>query len=335
MVNVGEAKVNTENGRGGEISEGKVRRIERKVRMCDYLVVAQLFLRDNFLLRRKLEFGDVKPRLLGHWGTCHGINMVYANMEVLPNFRFILGVGHGFPALQANLLVDGELAKVDERAKFDEEGIEYICKYFSWPMGFPSHSSPMTPTVITEGGELGYALATAYGAALGKEEANVVVLIGDGELETGTALASMNLQKLVGGGKNGRVWPVLHLNGYKISGPTIYGRKSEREMAQLVRGFGYEPIWVKDLQVKRFQRAIEEGRELFEKGKKPFIIFVSEKGQGGPNEWKGKKIVGNFLAHQIPLPEAGKDEKELEMLEKWLGSYGFENDWKSWREENE
>ncbi|MBO7664571.1 phosphoketolase family protein, partial [Candidatus Saccharibacteria bacterium] len=222
--------------------------IRRRIRACDYLSVAQLYLRDNFLLKRPLEPADIKPRLLGHWGTCHGINVAYANLKEYykddENFSFVLGPGHGFPALQANLFLDGELEKVDKNATVDAAGVAYICKNFSWPDGFPSHASPFTPGIITEGGELGYALANAYGVALGHPEKTLAVLIGDGELETATAIDSLNLHDLMDSDKNGRVLPILHLNGYKISAPSIYARKSERELNELVRGFGFTPITI-------------------------------------------------------------------------------------------
>ena len=291
--------------------------IKHRVRVCDYLTVAQLFLQDNFLLNRPLSFSDIKPRLLGHWGTCHGINTVYANLVFSGvNYGFVLGPGHGFPALQANLFVDGELEKVDKNATRNLHGIEYICKNFSWPGGFPSHASPMTPHVICEGGELGYALATAYGAALGHPEKNIAVLIGDGELETATALSSMNLNKIVGGPENGRVLPILHLNGYKISGPTIYGRKSERELKELVRGFGFESLETSD-KAEEFQNVLLKARDLAH----PFIILRSEKGAGCPKEIGELKLAGNYAAHQIPLPLAKSDERQLKMLEDWLKSY--------------
>ena len=175
----------------------EIERLRRRIRACDYISVAQLYLKDNFLLTRPLEASDIKPRLLGHWGTCHGINVAYVNMKYHfrrnPVFSFVLGPGHGFPALQANLFLDGELAKVDEKASVNTAGFEYICRNFSWPDGFPSHASPFTPGIITEGGELGYALANAYGVALGHPEKVIAVLIGDGELETATALESLNL----------------------------------------------------------------------------------------------------------------------------------------------
>lgn len=305
-------------------------RIKRRVRACDYLTVAQLFLKDNFLLERPLSFDDIKPRLLGHWGTCHGINVAYANLKAFyqneynknDDFQFILGPGHGFPALQANLFIDGDLFKSDSKAKRNLEGIKYICKNFSWPDGFPSHASPMTPGVISEGGELGYALGIAYGAALGHPERNIAVLIGDGEFETATALSSMNLVKLFGTDKNGKVLPILHLNGYKISAPTVYARKSERELMSLIRGFGYTPIVVDGDDTEGFQIALEETKDKAYEN--PFIIMKTAKGETGPEYVKGQKVEGNFLAHQIPLKEAKTDKEELSILENWLKSYHFE-----------
>lgn len=342
------------------------KRITRRVRACDYLVVAQLFLQDNFLLEKGLTFDDIKPRLLGHWGTCHGINVAYANLrahflpepkvqevkenkgafkEVLDNlnkpaaakidtgfvpeksqrerdnFHFILGPGHGFPALQANLFIDGDLEKVDPKATRDEKGIEYICRNFSWPGGFPSHASPFTPGVICEGGELGYALGAAFGFALGHPEKTIAVMLGDGELETATALSSLNLIKTVGDTTyNGKVIPILHLNGYKISGPTLYGRKSERELKELIRGFGYTPLWIEGDSPEAFQGRLREAQGI----KYPFLILHTEKGATGPKEVYGKKVAGNYLAHQIPLPEAKNDAIELDILKDWLKSYDFD-----------
>lgn len=340
--------------------------IRRRVRTCDYLTVAQLFLKDNYLLEHELTFDDIKPRLLGHWGTCHGINVAYANLlaffskrekirqrqdqisktkdEFLtnlrslddpraqaqaesqtkmipdPNFSFILGPGHGFPALQANLFIDGELEKVDPKATRTSSGIAYICKNFSWPGGFPSHASPFTPGVICEGGELGYALGAAYGYCLGHPEKTVAVLLGDGEFETATALASMNLVKLLGSRAfNGQVLPILHLNGYKISAPSLYARKSERELNELIRGFGYTPIIINGDEPKTFQNALTAAMDQSH----PFLILRTEKGATGPTELHGKKVAGNFLAHQIPLPDAKTDPTELAALNDWLKSYHF------------
>ncbi len=297
-----------------------IEKITRRIRACDYLSVAQLYLQDNFLLKRKLNFVDIKPRLLGHWGTCHGINVAYANLKAHGVMTdFILGPGHGFPALQANLFVDGDLLKIDEKAQRNLAGIKYICKKFSWPGGFPSHASPITPGVICEGGELGYALANAYGLSLGHPEKQIAVLIGDGELETATALASLNLCKLFSTDTNGKVLPILHLNGYKISGPSISARKSERELLEMIRGFGYEPLMVNGDKTADFQLALEKTDTL----QTPFIVMKTEKGATGPRFLDGKKIAGNYLAHQIPLKNVKTNLTELDALEEWLRSYHF------------
>lgn len=298
----------------GQVDYATLEKIRKRIRACDYLSVAQLYLRDNFLMERPLKADDIKPRLLGHWGTCHGINVAYANLKSYfsdnPSFSFVLGPGHGFPALQANLLVDGELAKIDEKATANEDGIEYVCRNFSWPDGFPSHASPITPTIITEGGELGYALANAYGVALGHPEKTIAVLIGDGELETATTLDSLNLRNLLTGSNNGAVLPVLHLNGYKISAPSIYARKSERELNELVRGFGFTPVWIYGSDPEEFQEA------LHEKVDSPFYILRTAKGETGPNL--------HHEAHQIPLKEPATSSDELDKLEDWMKSYHFE-----------
>jgi xylulose-5-phosphate/fructose-6-phosphate phosphoketolase len=288
--------------------------IEKRIRACDYLCVAELYLRDNFLLSRPLRHDDIKMRLLGHWGTCHGINVAYANLKAFfkndPNFSFVLGPGHGFPALNANLFIDGELNKVDPKASVDYDGLCYICRDFSWPDGFPSHASPATPTVITEGGELGYATANAYGVALGHPEKTIAVLIGDGELETATALDSLNLKNLLSGPNNGKVLPILHLNGYKISAPSIYARKTEEELLNLINGFGYEPIVIDGDNPEVFQNALRKAI------KDPFYILKTKKGAGGPNF--------GHESHQIPLKNPAKNAEELRRLEDWLKSYRFE-----------
>lgn len=296
-----------------------INEINHRIRFCNYLSVAQIFLQDNFLLNRPLEFSDIKPRLLGHWGSCPGINIAYANLKArFPKMQFILGPGHGFPALQANLYYDGNLYEYYSDATPNLHGIEYVCKNFSWPYGFPSHASPMTPGIISEGGELGYALATAYGAALGKPEKFIAVLIGDGELETATALASLNLNKLLDSDRNGHVLPILHLNGYKISGPTIYGRSSERELLNLFRGFGYDPVIIDGTNTELFQETLATLK------KNTFIIMKTPKGYTGPKEVNGTKVEGNCAAHQVPLPNAKTDREQLKMLEEWLKSYNFE-----------
>ena len=295
-----------------------VENIRSRIAFCDYLSVAQIFLCNNFFLERPLEFTDIKPRLLGHWGACPGINFMYANIHAIyGDAQFILGSGHGFPALQANLFYDNELVKVDPNATKTESGIKYLCKSFSWPYGFPSHASPFTPGVITEGGELGYALGAAYGAALNKPGKLIFCLMGDGELETATAIDSLNLNKLLATPSNGEVVPILNLNGYKISGPTILGRKSERELKEMIRGFGFIPCVINGMNIEKCQSVLKN------LPKNAFLILISDKGHGAPAWLDGKKLAGNYRAHQVPLPNAGTDREQLNLLEEWLKSYNF------------
>lgn len=231
--------------------QNKLQRTAERIRACNYLTVAQIFLKDNFLLERPLSFDDIKPRLLGHWGTCPGINLVYSCMRNIfadqkENTVFVLGPGHGFPALQANLFYDGDLAAVDPTLSRDYAGLAKISELFSRIGGFPSHASPSAPGVICEGGELGYSLATAYGYCLGHPERTAIVLLGDGEFETATTLASLNLNDLLSSPNNGKIIPILHLNGYKISGPTVASRRSAHQLNELIRGFGFQPIRIEE-----------------------------------------------------------------------------------------
>lgn len=209
--------------------------LEKYVRVTNYLSVTQMFLQDNFLLERELTADDIKPRVLGHWGTCPGINFVYAQLNWLIkkhalDMMFIIGPGHGFPALQSNLFVEGSLCKYYPELTHNLDSIGYISKMFSWPYGFPSHSNPEAPGVILEGGELGYSLATSFGAILDNPNLIVTALIGDGEAETGPTAGAWHINKLVNPKNNGAVLPILHVNGYKISGPTIFGRLSNAEL---------------------------------------------------------------------------------------------------------
>ena len=321
--------------------------IKKFIRAANYLTVSQIFLQDNFLLERPLTFEDIKPRLLGHWGSCPGVNHVYAhllNMQKQLDFAksdlktaFMLGPGHAFPALQANLFLEETLSKFDINAARNRSGIHYISKNFSWPGGFPSHASPFTPGVILEGGELGYSLSTAFGAVLDNPNLVITTLIGDGEAETGTIAASWHLNKLVDPVENGVVLPILHLNGYKISGPTIFGSMSDFELIQFFHGAGWEPKIVDEYSAEDFDLELSNAfsnafrdisRIKFGRNNKfirlPMIIMRSKKGSSGVKENNGQKIEGNSLAHQVPLLNAKSDEKELKKLEEWLKSYKFE-----------
>lgn len=321
--------------------------IKKFIRAANYLTVSQIFLQDNFLLEQQLKFDDIKPRLLGHWGSCPGVNHVYAhllNIQKQLEFAksglkaaFMLGPGHAFPALQANLFLEETLSKFDINAARNRSGIHYVSKNFSWPGGFPSHASPFTPGVILEGGELGYSLSTAFGAVLDNPNLIMTTLIGDGEAETGPIAAAWHLNKLINPVENGVVLPILHLNGYKISGPTIFGSMSDFELIQFFHGAGWEPKIVDEYSAEDFDFELSKvfsdafrdiSRIKF--GRKngfvrlPMIIMRSKKGSSGVVENNGEKIEGNSLAHQVPLLNAKSDEKELKKLEEWLKSYKFE-----------
>lgn len=318
--------------------------IQKYIRAANYLTTTQIYLRDNFLLERPLEVKDLKQRLFGHWGTCPGINFVYAHLNYLVKKNkkstiFVLGPGHGFPALQANLFLENTLSKYYNEATLDEKGIAYVSKMFSWPYGFSSHSNPEAPGLILEGGELGYSLSTAYGAALDNPDLLAVCMIGDGEAETGSIATGWHINKLIDPASNGAVLPILHVNEYKISGPTIFGRMSDAELKSLFTGYGYEPFFVKEshnineVMMKTLEKCllkINEIQKLARKNKNfikpcfPMIILQTPKGWTGIKELKGKQIEGNILAHQVVAPNAKKDEIELLAIEDWLKSYKFE-----------
>ncbi len=318
--------------------------IKKYVRAADYLSVGQIFLANNFLLEKKLTFSDIKPRLLGHWGTCPGINFVYANLNYLvkkhnADILFVLGPGHGFAALQANLFIEGTLAKYYPETSQTEGGIGYLMKNFSWPYGFPSHSNPAAPGVILEGGELGYSLSTSYGAALDNPELIVACVVGDGEAETGPTATAWHLNKFLSPKTDGAVLPILHVNGYKISGPTIFGRMSNKELKSLFSGYGYEPYIVEgkgDAIYKKMAdvlencyKSIKDIQDQARAGKNivapkwPMIILKTLKGWGGVKKLGDKKIEGNYISHQVVLTNAKTDKIELKVLQKWLSSYNF------------
>ena len=315
--------------------------LEAYLRAANYLTAAQIFLQDNFLLERDLTFDDIKPRLLGHWGSGPGVNFAYAHLSRLAKrhdqeMLFVLGPGHAFPALQANLFLEGTLGKYYPEARQNLDGLGYICRQFSWPYGFPSHSNPGTPGVILEGGELGYALSTSYGAALDNPDLVVACLVGDGEAETGPTAGAWHLNKLVNPRTNGVVLPILHLNGYKISAPTIFGRMGDHELLSLFTGYGYRPMIV-DVTAdgdphKAMSEALEKAYQQIRDiragdaqvaHRLPMIIMRSLKGWTGVKELDGQKIEGNCLSHQVVLTQAKSDENQLRLLNDWLHSYNF------------
>jgi xylulose-5-phosphate/fructose-6-phosphate phosphoketolase len=310
----------------------------------NYLTATQIYLQDNYLLKRDLKLSDIKPRLLGHWGTCPGISFVYTmlnfNQVTSPrDLMYIVGVGHGFPAIQAHLFIEKTLHNFYPKASHTEDGVEYISKNFSWPYGFPSHSSPETPGVILEGGELGYALSTAYGSVLDNPNLTTVCLIGDGEAETGPTAAAWHINKFINPKINGSVLPILHLNGYKISGPTVFGRMSNEELHNLFTGYGYDVHFVEyndenpDQIFHTMQETLTncfEKIDILKKSKEdiiapkfPMIILKTPKGWTGVSEFNGEKLEGNFASHQVILKEVNTDESQLHILQTWLKSYQF------------
>lgn len=322
-------------------------KIKKYVRAANYLSAIQIYLQENFLLREPLSFDHIKPRLLGHWGTCPGINFVYAHLNrlIIQNnldAMFILGPGHGFPALQANLFMEGTLGLYDHNAPRDESGIANIAKWFSWPYGYPSHSNPAAPGVILEGGELGYSLGTAWGTVLDNPNLFTFCLVGDGEAETGPTGTAWHLSKFVNPQKDGTVLPILHLNGYKISGPTVFGRMKNEDLYDLFHGYGYDPIIVDqnhgdvyEIMYNALETAFAKIKELKEHGKAPndsfprfpMIVLRTLKGWTGIKDLGGERIEDNCLSHQVVGTNAKTNLAELKEIENWLRSYKFEELW--------
>jgi xylulose-5-phosphate/fructose-6-phosphate phosphoketolase len=320
--------------------------LKKYVRAADYLSAAQIYLQDNFLLNEPLKPEHIKPRLLGHWGTCPGINFAYAhiNRAIIQHdlqMLFVLGPGHGFPAIQSNLFLEGTLSKYYKNIPRDKRGLATMAKLFSWPYGFPSHSNPEAPGVILEGGELGYSLSTSYGAILDNPELIVACMVGDGEAETGPTATAWHLSKLVDPGKNGAVLPILHINGYKISGPTFYGRMSDEELQSLFWGYGYDPIFVDaytdedvhDQMIAGMDKAVNDIRftqhcaregTLTKNPRWPMIILRSPKGWHSIAQIREKKIEDNHYSHQVIADGAVNNVEEFRLLEEWLRSYKFE-----------
>lgn len=320
--------------------------IKKYIRAANYLSAAQIYLRDNFFLDDALAPAHIKPRLLGHWGTCPGINFTYAHLnraiiEHDLNMMFVLGPGHGFPAIQANLFLEGTLSKYYPELPRSKAGMAYMMQQFSWPYGFPSHSNPEAPGVILEGGELGYSLATSYGAVLDNPDLIVACLVGDGEAETGPTATAWHLNKLLDPAHNGAVLPILHLNGYKISGPTFMGRMSDDELTNLFRGYGYEPHFVDaytdadvhttmretlDTVIKDIhftQHCAKEGT-LIQTPRWPMIILRTPKGWDSIKYIGERRIEDNHYAHQVIAENAAKDDGERAQVEEWLRSYHFD-----------
>ncbi|TKB53026.1 phosphoketolase family protein [Ferrimonas aestuarii] len=321
--------------------------LKKLVRASNFLSVAQIYLKQNVLLQRDLAHEDIKPRLLGHWGTCPGIAFVYAHINRLickhnRPFLYLVGPGHGFPAVQANLFIEGSLSHFyPDTIPYAEAGMKQICEKFSAAYGYPSHANPEAPGQILEGGELGYSLSVGYGAALDNPDLINVVLVGDGESETGPLAASWYANRLLDPKTSGAVLPILHINGYKISGPTRLGRMDDEEIRMEFTGLGYEVLFVDDEKeedvyeqmatamdrayeiINDIQKRARSGEDVC-KPKWPVIAMRTAKGWTGTKEADGKKLEGNCDSHQVIINNCAKDPEHLRLLNEWMASYGFD-----------
>lgn len=316
--------------------------VQKFRRAADYLAAAMIFLKENILVQEALKPEHIKPRLLGHWGTCPGLNLVYAHINRLLNTHadlrsmFIVGPGHGAPAILACLWLEESLGHFYPSYTVSPSGLHRLITGFSAPGGFPSHVSAEVPGSIHEGGELGYALSVAFGAVFDKPDLVAVCVIGDGEAETGPTAAAWHGHKYLDPAESGAVIPILHVNGFKISERTIFGCMDNKEIACFFSGLGYQPRFVEDLenidndmasamdwalgQIRGIQKAARD-RNPISKPRWPVIIMRTPKGWGCPARLGDKFIEGSFHSHQVPLPAAKKDQKQLELLEEWLKSY--------------
>ena len=325
------------------IRDDQAKLIDRYWRAANYLSVGQIYLLDNPLLREPLAREHVKPRLLGHWGTSPGLNFIYAHLnriirERASDILFICGPGHGGPAMVANTWLEGTYSEIYPEVGENEEGMRRLFRQFSFPGGVPSHASPETPGSIHEGGELGYALVHAYGAAFDNPNLVVACIVGDGEAETGALAASWHSNKFLDAATDGAVLPILHLNGYKIANPTILGRIEPQTLRSLLEGYGHEPIFVEGSEPADMHRqmaaaldqAFDRISEIQVQARSghsaqlprwPMIVLRSPKGWTGPKEVDGKRVEGFWRSHQVPISEARNDDDHRLLLEQWMRSY--------------
>ena len=324
------------------LSPELLRKMDAYWRAANYLSVGQIYLLDNPLLKTPLTLAHIKPRLVGHWGTTPGLNFIYVHLnrvikERKLNVIYITGPGHGGPAIVANVYLEQTYSEVFPHISQDEEGMKRLFKQFSFPGGIPSHVAAETPGSIHEGGELGYALSHAFGAAFDNPDLLVACVIGDGEAETGPLATSWHSNKFLNPVHDGAVLPILHLNGYKIAGPTVLARIPHDELAALLRGYGYAPHFVEgndpaqmhqlmatalDKAVAEIARIQRDARTNGFKGRPcwPMIVLRSPKGWTGPKEVDGKQTEDTFRAHQVPMSDMSRPG-HVKILEDWLHSY--------------
>ncbi|MEP6842609.1 MAG: phosphoketolase family protein, partial [Pseudolysinimonas sp.] len=330
-----------------EITDEILSQLNAWWRAANYLSIGQIYLLDNPLLRRPLTRDDIKPRLLGHWGTTPGLNFIYAQLNRAIQQRslntiYITGPGHGGPGMVANAFLDGTYSEVYNGIEQNEDGLRALFRQFSFPGGIPSHAAPETPGSIHEGGELGYSLSHAYGAAFDNPDLLVAAVVGDGEAETGPLATSWHSNKFIDPLLDGVVLPILHLNGYKIANPTVLARIPEEELLELMRGYGHTPYLVSGgfddedpIEVhRRFAATLDQVLDQIAqikadaasgtlKGRPawPMIIFRSPKGWTCPKEIDGHPAENNWRAHQVPLVNARDTKAHTRLLESWMRSY--------------
>ena len=329
---------------GKPLDKAALRSIDRWWRAANYLSVGQIYLMENALLRDPLRPEHVKPRLLGHWGTTPGLNFMYAHLNRAISQRdlemmYIIGPGHGGPGLVAAAYLEGTYSEVYPEVSQDLEGLDRLFTQFSFPGGIPSHVAPETPGSIHEGGELGYALFHAYGAAFDNPDLVVAAVVGDGEAETGPLATSWHSNKFLDPRRDGAVLPILHLNGFKIANPTVLSRIPEEELLALMRGYGHTPYVVSGDdpdsmhqafaatldrcldEIATIQKEARTSRRPVARRPWPMIILRSPKGWTGPDRVDGKPVEGNWRSHQVPFADARGDDAHRKVLEDWLRSY--------------
>jgi xylulose-5-phosphate/fructose-6-phosphate phosphoketolase len=321
----------------------ELRKIHSYWRAANYLTVGQIYLKDNALLERPLSREDIKPRLLGHFGTTSGLNFIYTHLNRVIvkhdlNMMYIIGPGHGGPGLVAHTYLEGSYTEIYPNIEQNRRGMQRLFQQFSWPYGIPSHVAPETPGSIHEGGELGYALLHAYGAAFDNPELIVACIVGDGEAETGACATSWHSNKFLNPAKDGVVLPILHLNGYKIANPTLLARIGDDELLDLFRGYGYHPILISgsdptemhQLMAATLDKILDEIRGIQQRARKqgnverprwPLLILRTPKGWTGPKEVDGKPVEGTWRSHQVPVDDVRNNPEHLRILEEWMRSY--------------
>jgi xylulose-5-phosphate/fructose-6-phosphate phosphoketolase len=325
------------------LSSDERSRLDAYFRAANFLTVGQIYLKENPLLREPLRAEHIKPRLLGHWGTSPGLNLIYAHLNRAIRARdaqmlLLVGPGHGGPAIVANTYLEGTYSEIYPHVSRDVSGLTALFRQFSTPGGIPSHVGPPTPGSIHEGGELGYVLTHAFGAAFDNPGLVVVAVVGDGEAETGPLEGSWKSISFLNPVRDGAVLPILHLNGYKISGPTVLGRASEEDVRRLLEGHGYvprfvggdDPMTVHDAFAATLDECLDTIDGIIRTAKSdgvttrprwPVIVLRTPKGWTGPHEVDGVRVEGTFRAHQVPLSEVRTNPAHLKMLETWMKSY--------------